>query len=62
VRLSAAEVDVLTPRQAQVVELWRRGWGYRRIAARLDVSPRTVRDHLDAAGRRLGRTFNGEKS
>lgn len=46
--------DRLTPRQRQVVELAGEGLTIGETAARLHLSPETVRTHRKAALRRLG--------
>lgn len=38
----------LTPCQQRVAELIARGWGYKDVAGRLNVKPRTVRAHVEA--------------
>lgn len=46
----------LTPRQAQVLDLWLAGNTYRELAAALGLSPETVNPHLKAIARKLGAT------
>lgn len=44
---------VCTRAQAEAVELYESGFGYRLIAQRLGLSPTTVRDRLDRAWIRI---------
>lgn len=44
----------LTPRETEILDLVAGGYSNRRIAARLRVSPNTVRNHLHAAYGKLG--------
>lgn len=41
-----AAQGVCTKRQLQVLNLWRRGWGYRRIAGVLELDKSTVAEHV----------------
>lgn len=55
-RLEGLDADAveLTPREAQIVELARRGLSNAEIADRLVLSVRTVESHLYRAMRKLG--------
>jgi len=44
---------ILTPRQAEVVEMVARGLSNRDIAARLDISRETVKVHVKQAAQRI---------
>jgi FixJ family two-component response regulator len=44
---------MLTPRQMEVAELVARGRSYKAVAARLGISPLTVRDHVQEAALRI---------
>lgn len=46
-------LTVCTPRQLQALNLWRRGWGSRRIAKQLDLDVSTARHHVLAGRRRV---------
>ena len=48
-----AELDVLTPREREVLQLIARGYRYKEIAGRLHLSPRTVESHVSAVLRKL---------
>ena len=48
-----AELDELTPREREVLQLIARGYRYKEIAARLHLSPRTVESHVSAVLRKL---------
>jgi DNA-binding NarL/FixJ family response regulator len=56
-QLSEAEVDPeldqLTPREREVLRLIARGYLYKEIALRLDISPKTVEAHVSAVLRKL---------
>lgn len=54
VRAADGAVVTLSPREASVLELLRRGLTTKQIAQRLGVSPVTVRRHLSSTARRLG--------
>jgi DNA-binding CsgD family transcriptional regulator len=58
--LPALDGPELTPREQEVVELAAAGWSSRSIAQRLDVSVRTVDNHLGRAYRKLGTTGRDE--
>jgi DNA-binding CsgD family transcriptional regulator len=49
--------QVCTDRQLHVLRLYRQGMPKRAIARLLQIGPATVRDHLDAAARRIERSF-----
>jgi Response regulator containing a CheY-like receiver domain and an HTH DNA-binding domain len=48
-----AELDQLTAREREVLQLIARGYRYKEIAARLHLSPRTVESHVSAVLRKL---------
>ena len=48
-----AELDQLTGREREVLQLIARGYRYKEIAARLHLSPRTVESHVSAVLRKL---------
>ena len=48
-----AELDALTPREREVLQLIARGYRYKEIAARLHLSARTVESHVSAVLRKL---------
>lgn len=47
------EVDQLTPREREVLRLLARGYLYKEIAHRLEISPKTVEAHVSAVLRKL---------
>lgn len=47
------ELDQLTPREREVLHHLARGYPYKRIAARLGISPRTVETHVGSVLRKL---------
>ena len=47
------ELDQLTPREREVLRLIARGYLYKEIALRLDISPKTVEAHVGAVLRKL---------
>lgn len=63
-RTSASATDTslesLTPREREVLHHLARGYSYKRIAARLDISPRTVESHVGAVLRKLQLTSRHE--
>ena len=50
---SDAELDQLTSREREVLQLIARGYTYKEIAGRLHLSPRTVESHVSAVLRKL---------
>jgi DNA-binding NarL/FixJ family response regulator len=48
-----AELDQLTPREREVLQLIARGYRYKEIAARLHLSVKTVESHVSAVLRKL---------
>jgi two-component system, NarL family, response regulator LiaR len=46
-------IDQLTPREREVLRLIARGYLYKEIALRLDISPKTVEAHVSAVLRKL---------
>ena len=48
-----AELETLTPREREVLQLIARGYRYKEIAARLHLSTRTVESHVSAVLRKL---------
>ena len=48
-----AELDELTPREREVLQLIARGYMYKEIAARLHLSVKTVESHVSAVLRKL---------
>jgi DNA-binding NarL/FixJ family response regulator len=49
----ADELEALTPREREVLHHLARGYSYKRIAARLGISDRTVESHVGAVLRKL---------
>jgi DNA-binding NarL/FixJ family response regulator len=47
------ELDQLTPREIEVLRLIARGYSYKEIAARLEISIKTVESHVSAVLRKL---------
>jgi DNA-binding NarL/FixJ family response regulator len=47
------ELDLLTPREMEVLRLIARGYTYKEIAAQLDISTKTVESHVSAVLRKL---------
>ncbi|MEH3054086.1 MAG: response regulator transcription factor [Patulibacter minatonensis] len=60
--VSDPEVDQLTPREREVLQLIARGYRYKQIALRLGISPRTVESHTSAVLRKLQLTSRHELS
>ena len=50
---SDAELDELTPREREVLQLIARGYRYKEIAARLHLSVKTVESHVSSVLRKL---------
>jgi DNA-binding NarL/FixJ family response regulator len=50
---SSAELDELTPREREVLQLIARGYMYKEIAARLHLSIKTVESHVSSVLRKL---------
>jgi DNA-binding NarL/FixJ family response regulator len=48
-----ADLDQLTPREREVLQLIARGYMYKEIALRLDISAKTVEAHVSAVLRKL---------
>jgi DNA-binding NarL/FixJ family response regulator len=48
-----AELEELTPREREVLQLIARGYLYKEIAARLSLSPKTVESHVSSVLRKL---------
>ncbi|MFZ0385150.1 MAG: LuxR C-terminal-related transcriptional regulator, partial [Solirubrobacteraceae bacterium] len=46
-------LSALTPREREVMHHLARGYAYKRIGARLHISPRTVESHVGAVLRKL---------
>lgn len=55
-----ATLEALTPREREVLHHLARGYAYKRIAARLDISARTVESHVSAVLRKLQLTSRHE--
>jgi DNA-binding NarL/FixJ family response regulator len=53
-------LEALTPREREVLHHLARGYPYKRIAARLDISARTVESHVSAVLRKLQLTSRHE--
>ena len=47
------ELDQLTPREREVLQHIARGYMYKEVAARLDISPKTVEAHVSSVLRKL---------
>jgi len=47
------ELDELTPREREVLQLIARGYMYKKIAARLNLSVKTVESHVSSVLRKL---------
>jgi len=50
---AGSELDELTPREREVLQLIARGYLYKEIAARLDISVKTVESHVSSVLRKL---------
>ena len=48
-----SELDALTPREREVLQHIARGYMYKEIAQRLDISPKTVEAHVSSVLRKL---------
>jgi DNA-binding NarL/FixJ family response regulator len=48
-----SELDLLTPREREVLQHIARGYMYKEIALRLDISPKTVEAHVSSVLRKL---------
>jgi DNA-binding NarL/FixJ family response regulator len=57
-----SELEALTPREREVLHHLARGYSYKRIAARLGISDRTVESHVGAVLRKLQLTSRHEVS
>jgi DNA-binding NarL/FixJ family response regulator len=53
-------LEALTPREREVLHHLARGYAYKRIAARLDISARTVESHVSSVLRKLQLTSRHE--
>jgi DNA-binding NarL/FixJ family response regulator len=53
-------LESLTPREREVLHHLARGYSYKRIGVRLDISPRTVESHVGAVLRKLQLTSRHE--
>lgn len=49
--------EVCTPRQIQVLDAYRRGWGAKRISKLLDIDESTAQEHIRRGLRRLGKAL-----
>ncbi len=47
------ELDQLTPREREVLRLIARGFAYKQVARRLEISVKTVESHVSAVLRKL---------
>lgn len=57
---SDPSLEALTPREREVLHHLARGYSYKRIGQRLDISPRTVESHVGAVLRKLQLTSRHE--
>ncbi len=48
-----SELDALTPREREIIQHIARGYMYKEIALRLDISPKTVEAHVSSVLRKL---------
>jgi DNA-binding NarL/FixJ family response regulator len=53
VRADASEIEQLTTREREVLQLIARGYMYKEVAQRLTISPKTVEAHVSAVLRKL---------
>lgn len=53
VRVDDDELDQLTPREREVLRLIARGYAYKQVARRLDISVKTVESHVSSVLRKL---------
>ncbi len=53
VRTTDPDLDQLTPREREVLQLIARGYAYKEIALRLHISVKTVETHVSAVLRKL---------
>lgn len=56
------DLDALTPREREVLMHLARGYSYKQIALRLEISPRTVESHVRAVLRKLQLSSRNEVS
>lgn len=56
----ASEIDVLSPREQEVMRLIARGYSYKEVAAELFISVKTVETHVSAVLRKLQLSNRGE--
>ena len=59
---SSAELDELTPREREVLQLIARGYMYKEIAARLHLSVKTVESHVSSVLRKLQLSTRHERA
>lgn len=57
---SADDIDVLSPREQEVMRLIARGYSYKEVAAELFISIKTVETHVSAVLRKLQLSNRGE--
>ena len=50
---SRTELDALTPREREIIQHIARGYMYKEIALRLEISPKTVEAHVSSVLRKL---------
>lgn len=60
VEYSADDIDVLSPREQEVMRLIARGYSYKEVAAELFISVKTVETHVSAVLRKLQLSNRGE--
>jgi DNA-binding NarL/FixJ family response regulator len=56
------DLDALTPREREVLHHLARGYAYKQIALRMEISPRTVESHVGSVLRKLQLTSRHEVS